>query len=99
MASYYLQTQVLIAVAVTLHNYIKREAHMDCLFEKYSSEEMIVIDIDNDGETSVGYILSYIDSEMDWLEISSLIKCRGHWSECTIIMCLCYTRMCLCYTR
>lgn len=69
MVPYSLQTQILIVVAVvTLHNYIRREAHRDWLFEKYGNDEMIVInsdDEDKEDDTLARFIPSHLTSEMD----------------------------------
>lgn len=64
MVPYSLQTQILIVVAVvTLHNYIRREAHRDWLFKKYDDDEMIVIDEEED--MLVEFMASHLTSEMD----------------------------------
>lgn len=70
IASYSLQTQVLILTAVvTLHNYIRYEAQRDRLFEKYGNDVLIVIDSDDENEEDealTGFNSSHLISEMDW---------------------------------
>lgn len=69
MASYLLQTRVLIvAAAVTLHDYIRHETQRDRLFEKYGNDGLIVIDSDNEDEEDevlAGFNSSRLTSEMD----------------------------------
>lgn len=46
MATYFCRLSGVVVV-VMLHNRIRQEALKDCLFEKYSSDDMIVIDSDD----------------------------------------------------
>lgn len=57
-----------MVAAVTLHNYIRREAHTAWLFEKYGYDDIIVIDSDDEDEeddTFVGFMLSHLTTKMD----------------------------------
>lgn len=52
----------------TLHNYHRKEAQKNQLFEKYHKNELIVIDNndeDEENETLAGFMLSHVTSEME----------------------------------
>lgn len=63
MALYTLQIEILIVVvAIMLYNYIRHEAQVDWLFERYGNKEMIVINIKDevgDEKTLPGFMPSH----------------------------------------
>lgn len=76
MAPYSLHQVLIVVAAIRLHTYSNQEAQRDWLFEKYNSEEMIVVDShngDDDDETLTGFMPSYIDSELDLFQTVSLV--------------------------
>lgn len=65
---------------------MKQEARKDWLFEKYSCEELIIIDSDDDDdddETLAGFTPSHIDNKKNsfWTSLASLMQRALQWFE------------------
>lgn len=58
---------MIVVVTVTLYNYIRHEAQMDWLFERYGDNELIIIGSDDEdaNDELLGFMPSHLTSEME----------------------------------